>query len=69
MFSWIPVYPRISVHPLASFPPTILLPGAALPLPLGQGPFGLGSPVSGTMTALRLLIVLPVRLLLYSRFW
>jgi len=44
-------YPRTSVCP-ASFPPTVLLPGAALPagsfLPnfIGQGPFGLGSPVS-----------------------
>ena len=54
---------RISEHS-ACCPPTVLLPGAALPSFIGQDPFGLGSPVSGTMTALRLLIVRPGRLLL-----
>jgi len=38
------------------------------PLSIGQGSFGLGSPVSGTMTTLRLLIALPVRFLfVFSR--
>ena len=59
---------RISEYP-AYFPPTVLLPGAALPLSIGQGSFGLGSPVSGTMTALRLLTALPARFCLYSRYW
>jgi len=60
---------RISVHPVTSFPPTVLLPGAALPSPIGQGSFGLSSPVFGTMTALRLLITHPVRFaLLFSRY-
>ena len=63
--------PWITVHPVASFPPTVLLPGVALPpgsflpFPIGQGSFGLGSPVSSTMTTLRLLIVLPARFFSY----
>jgi hypothetical protein len=58
----------ISEYPFAPFPPTVLLPGVALPSPIGQGPFGLGSPVLGTMTTLRLLIALPGRFSLYSRY-
>ena len=45
-------------------------PGIHLSRFIGQGSFGLGSPVSGTMTALRLLIALPVRFAeLFSRYF
>ena len=64
MYCWISEHPRIPVHPHLSLQRPFF-PGAALPLAIGQVPFGLGSPVYGTMTALRLLFVLPGRLFPY----
>ena len=56
----------LSIHS-ASFLPTVLLPGAALPCSIGQGSFGLGSLVYSTMATLRPLIILPARFFLYTR--
>jgi len=62
----------ISVHPLASFSlQRFFFQAQFFPVPIGQGPFSLGSPVYGTMTARepqvrRLLIVLPGRFFAYT---
>ena len=70
MYCWISEHPRIPVHPHLSlqrpFFPGVALPSVSLlPFIIGQGSFGLGSPVSSTMTTLRLLIALPGRLFPY----